>query len=72
MDKRTLRARIEKKDISKNEIAQVIKRPIPPCICGRPAYRLNENYPSVCSQCNEPDGVCECKPVDEKTKTLIS
>jgi len=68
--KRKLTGRIEAKSISKNQVAQVIKREHQPCWCGRSTYRLSALEPEVCSGCNQPVGACDCKPYNPRNEIL--
>lgn len=68
--KRKLTGRVEAKSISKNQVAQVIKRTHQPCWCGRASYRLSAKEPEVCFGCNEPVGLCDCKPYRKEDGTL--
>ncbi len=67
-----LRARVEKKDIANNEVAQITKRYLPPCWCGRATFRFSANEPENCMGCNNSVGLCDCKPVEDKPKILVS
>jgi hypothetical protein len=72
MSKRILKGRIERKDISKNEVAQITKRYLSPCWCGRTTFRLSANEPENCYGCNNPVGLCQCKPIEKKVPMLVS
>jgi hypothetical protein len=63
--------KIESKAIGRTEIAQFGKKDVqPPCVCGRKTYKLNENYPVMCSNCNQPDGACDCEPLTHEDAIL--
>jgi glycine/serine hydroxymethyltransferase len=38
------------------------QRSQPLCVCGSATYRLNADFAEVCSKCNEPSFMCDCKP----------
>jgi len=67
----TLRGNLDRTNIGKKEIATFSKHEQPPCVCGRKTYKLNENYPVMCSSCNQPDGACDCEPLTHEDAILV-